>query len=100
MRPLFGYPVRLVSMPVPKRIEFGRPMMTPFPMVPRVGHPIPEGQADRYVGRSCAHCAFWFRAWGDVIDRKPRFAGRAGIVCAGCWHDFIRGSIYRKHCGV
>jgi hypothetical protein len=68
--------------------------------MPRVGHYVPHGKADQHVGRCCAHCGFWFQAWGDVVDRKARHAGKAGVVCDCCWPGFVRGPIYRKHCGV
>lgn len=74
--------------------------MTGFPATPRVGHPVPLGTADRHLPAFCAHCGFWFRFVTQMIDRNPRHAGKAGIVCDDCWHDFIRGPIYRKHCGV
>lgn len=65
-----------------------------------VGHRILLEDADRYIGSRCAECAHRFRSRGEVVGRRARFAGKAEIVCEHCWSAFVRGAVYRKHCGV
>jgi hypothetical protein len=71
-----------------------------FASPPKIGHYVPLGKADRQVPATCAHCGMSLETVDHVVKRRPRYAGKAGIVCDDCWPAFVRGPVYRKHCGV
>jgi hypothetical protein len=65
-----------------------------------LGHVVTKRDAGRYIGRRCAHCGGEYDSVEEILRIKPKYAGKAGVVCSACWREWVLSPRYRKNCGV